>query len=116
MHLHADRSSLDTSSAPDFEGSSPRHQAQLRSHLELGHGIAWDAAAYFTDRLPSQQVSGHTRVDTQLTWHIREKLTLSIAGQNLVQDHHLESQDDLTLVNASLVKRSAYARVAWRFR
>jgi len=116
MHLHADPSSLDTSSAPDIEGSSPRHQAQLRSHLELGHGIAWDAAAYFTDRLPVQQVSGYTRVDTQLTWQIREKLTLSVAGQNLVQDHHVESLDELTLVNASLIKRSAYGRITWRFR
>ena len=36
-------------------------------------------------------------------------------GQNLLQDRHLESFDALTLVNSSLIKRSAYAKFTWRF-
>jgi hypothetical protein len=36
-------------------------------------------------------------------------------GQNLLQDHHLESMDALTFVNSALIKRSAYAKFTWRF-
>ncbi|MBZ5644168.1 MAG: TonB-dependent receptor [Acidobacteriia bacterium] len=115
MHLHTDPLSQDTNSVPDYEGSNPQHQAQLRSHVELSHGLAWDASAYFVDRLPFQQVSSYTRVDTQISWKAAERLELSVVGQNLLQDHHLESLDAVTLVNSSLIKRSAYAKFTWRF-
>jgi hypothetical protein len=37
-------------------------------------------------------------------------------GENLLRDHHLESNDLLTSLNPTQVKRSAYAKLAWRFR
>jgi iron complex outermembrane receptor protein len=53
VHLHVDATSKDLGSVPQEEGSSPVHSAQLRSHLNLPHGIGWDASAYFVDRLKS---------------------------------------------------------------
>jgi len=44
-----------------------------------------------------------------------EGLELSLVGQNLLQDHHPESNDIFTIVNASLVKRGVYARLTKRF-
>jgi hypothetical protein len=38
-----------------------------------------------------------------------------VVGQNLLRDRHLESLDQLTLVNSSLIRRSAYAKITWRF-
>ncbi len=114
-HLHASAISQDTTTAPHLEGSSPRHQAQLRSHLEIWRGVAWDAAAYFVDRLPAQLVPAYTRADTQLSWQNKHGLTVSLVGQNLVRDRHVELLDALTLVNPSLVKRSAYAKITWSF-
>lgn len=116
LHLEHTAASQDMDFGHDQEGSSPHHKAQLLSHLDLGHGLGWDANAYFVDRLPTQLVPAYTRVDTQLTWRIREGLTLSIVGQNLAQDHHAELLDDLTVVNPALVKRSAYGRIMWHFR
>jgi hypothetical protein len=81
----------------------------------VSHGLAWDAAAYFVSGVPSHGVASYTRVDTQLTWTAGERLELSIVGQNLLHDHHLESLDLLTVVNSSLIKRSLFARVTWRF-
>ena len=115
MHLHTKPASQDTSSVPDNEGSNPQHQAQLRSHLELFRGLAWDASAYFVGRLPFQQVPSYTRIDSQLTWKFAERGEFSVVGQNLFHDHHLESLDIVTLVNSSLIKRSAYAKFTWRF-
>src|SRR3984957_21120419 len=47
MRLRMDADSQDTSTLPNIEGSSPRHQAQLRSRVDLAHGLSWDANAYF---------------------------------------------------------------------
>jgi iron complex outermembrane receptor protein len=115
MHLHTQPSSQDTSSVAEYEGSSPQHQAQLRSHVELPHGLSWDASAYFVSALPIQGVASYTRIDTQLKWKLAERADISLVGQNLLRDHHLESNDALTLVNPSLIKRSAYAKFTWRF-
>lgn len=115
MHMHPDTMSLDTTTAPDLEGSNPRHQAQLRSHVEMFRGFGWDTNLYFVDRLPAQFVPSYTRLDTQLSWRLGERWQLSVAGQNLLQDHHVESNDIATSVNSSQVKRSAYTKMTWRF-
>lgn len=114
-HLHNKPSSNDATSASDYQGSSPQHEAQLRSHVELSHGFSWDTSAYFVSALAAQAVPSYTRVDTQLRWKFAERAEFSVVGQNLVQDRHLESLDDISLVNSSLIKRSAYAKFTWRF-
>jgi iron complex outermembrane receptor protein len=115
MHLHTKPSSQDTSSVAEYQGSSPQHQAQLRSHVELSHGLSWDVNAYFVGALPVQGVASYTRLDTQLRWKLLERGEFAIVGQKLLQEHDLESNDALTLVNPSLIKRSAYAKFTWRF-
>ena len=115
MHLHADPTSLDSASAADDQGSSPQHQAQLRSHVEMSRGLAWDVSGYFVGRLPAQAVAGYTRVDTQLTWRFGESMEASLVGQNLLRDRHVEFNDALATVNSSMIKRSAYARITWHF-
>lgn len=115
IHLHTDSTSLDITSAADTEGSSPSHQAQLRSHLDLPHNMGWDSSVYFVGSLPTQLVSSYTRLDSQLTWRFAEQMEFSIVGQNLLLDHHVELNDDLAAVNPSQMKRSAYAKLTWKF-
>jgi len=113
IYLHLEPSSQDSISLTEYQ--DPQHQAQLRSHVELSHGLAWDAAAYFVSSVPSHRVASYTRVDTQLTWRAGERLELGIMGQNLLHDRHLESLDAFSVVNSSLIKRSVYAKIVWRF-
>jgi hypothetical protein len=40
---------------------------------------------------------------------------LSVVGQNLLRDHHVEFNDAFQSVNSSQVKRSAYAKLTWQF-
>jgi iron complex outermembrane receptor protein len=115
MYLHTDPTSRDTIRLEDTEGSSPRHQAQLRSHLNLPGHFVWDVSAYFVERLPAQGVPSYTRLDTQLSRQLGEGVEFSLVGQNLLRDRHLESNDLLTSVNSTQIKRSAYAKIAWRF-
>jgi iron complex outermembrane receptor protein len=115
MNLRTDPTSLDTTTVADIEGSNPRRQAQLRSSVNLADGFSWDTSVYFVDRLPAPQLPSYTRLDTRLSWRPAERVELALVGQNLLQDHHVESNDTGTSVNSSQVKRSAYAKVSWRF-
>jgi iron complex outermembrane receptor protein len=115
MHLHTDPTSLDTTSVADAQGSNPIHQVQLRSHLKLPHSMDWDSNVYYVGALPAQLVPAYTRLDSQLTWRFSERAQLSIVGQNLLSDHHVEANDAYAVVNSSEVKRSAYAKIVWHF-
>jgi iron complex outermembrane receptor protein len=68
MHLHAFPGSHDATTIPGTEGSSPDHQAQLRSSISLPMKLQWNASGAFVDRLPALSISAYTRVDTGLTW------------------------------------------------
>ncbi len=115
IHMHLDPASKDTTSVLAAEGSTPVDGAQLRSHLDLAHGIAWDASAYFVDRLKSGQIPSYTRLDTGLTWKWTEQLAMSLVGQNLIKDRHLEFLDNSETVRSTLIKRTAYAKFTWQF-
>jgi iron complex outermembrane recepter protein len=115
IHMHLDPASQDTTSVGVAEGSSPRHSAQLRSRVDLPHGLEWNTTAYFVDRLASGNVPSYTRLDTQLSWKWAERGTVSLVGQNLLQDHHFEFQDPTQSIMANQVKRSGYVQVSWRY-
>jgi len=115
LHVYEAPGGTDVTSVASIEGGSPREQAQLRSHVELSRRWAWDASAYFVDRLPAQQIPSYTRFDTGITWHARDGLSFSLAGQNLLKDHHLEFNGLDQVVLSSQVKRSGYAKFTWNF-
>jgi iron complex outermembrane recepter protein len=115
IHMHLDPSSQDTSSVSAAEGSSPVNSAQLRSHFIFPHNMSWDTSAYFVGRLDDPKIPSYTRVDTSLSWHYREGLSISLVGQNLVRDQHLEFIESTGASTSTLIKRSAYAKFTWRF-
>ena len=57
----------------------------------------------------------YTRLDTTLSWQFGEKINLSLTGQNLPRDRHQEFVDPTSITQSTLIKRSAYANVEWRF-
>jgi iron complex outermembrane recepter protein len=115
IHMHSRSPSQDTTTAPETDGSDPHQHARIRSHVDLPHGIGWDAAAYFTDRLPAQSVPSYTRVDTNASWRCNTHLTLTLAGQDLLKAQHLEFLDSAGATNSTLIRRSWYAKLTWHF-
>jgi hypothetical protein len=89
--------------------------------MSLRRNLIWDASAYFVDRLsnqgPSTQevIPAYTRLDTGLTWRLQERFSLSLVGQNLLKDHHVEFQDVFGSMQSGQIKRSAYAKLVWQF-
>ncbi len=115
MHLHRDATSEDMTTIPETQGAFPSQQAQLRSHLELGHHWEWNAAAYFVGRLPAQGVPSYTHLDTNVIWRPGNRFSISLVWQNLLRDHHLEFLGPDQTEESSLIKRSAYAKITWQF-
>jgi iron complex outermembrane recepter protein len=115
MHLHRDATSLDSTTVPETQGDFPSQQAQLRSHVDLGEHWQWNAAAYFVGRLPAEAVPSYTRLDTNVIWQPRKRISISLVGENLLRDHHLEFIGPDQTEQSSLIKRSAYAKIAWQF-
>ena len=114
-HLHPFPGSQDFTDSPVTEGSSPQHQAQLRSSISLPRNLQWNTAAYFVDRLPALEVPSYTRLDTSLIWNAGEYFSLSVVGQNLLRNLHPEFSGPDTTVQPGLMRRDAYAKIAWSF-
>jgi iron complex outermembrane recepter protein len=116
IHMHLDPSSHDTGAVAAAEGSTPVSSAQLRSHVNFPHSLAWDTSAYFVGRLSDPQIPSYTRVDTLLSWHFREGMSVSLVGQNLIRDHHIEFIESTGASTSTLIKRSAFVKFTWQFR
>jgi iron complex outermembrane recepter protein len=115
MHMHRDPTSQDFDTPGELDGSDPRQQAVLQSHVIFGRGFSWNASANFVDRLRAQGVPSYTRVDTGLAWQLKERFTVTVAGQNLLRDRHQEFNDLFGDSIPDEIKRSAYVKLAWRF-
>ena len=115
IHMHLAPTSQDTTSVSGAQGSSPVNAAQLRSHVSLARGLAWDTSGYFVGRLTDPREPSYTRLDTGLSWKLGERIALSLAGQNLLRGRHEEFFGTTGSSQSTLIKRSAYAKVEWRF-
>lgn len=116
IHIHPMVTSQDFSTGPETEGGAPHQQARFQSNTNLRRTLSWNLSADFTDRLLAQGVPSYTRVDTNLIWKVRDGLKLGIYGQNLLQDRHLEFFDPAdSSTRSTLIRRSAYAKLTWRF-
>jgi len=115
IHMQASPLSQDTQTVPETEGSDPHMHAEVRSHIELSKSLGWDTSAYFVDRLIAQDVPSYTRLDTGLSWRWKEGVSLSLVGQSLLRDHHLEFVDFSGASRSTEIKRSAYAKITWQF-
>ena len=115
MHLRPQAGGMDVTTAPETEGNNPNQQAQLRSNVNLPWHWQWTTSAYFVGRLPAEAIPSYTRLDSNLAWQASERLSVGLVGQNIVRNLHQEfAGPDLT-VQPSLIRRSAYARITWRF-
>ena len=115
VHARLDRSSHDVPSLENVEGVTPAHWARIDSLVRISRDLLWNTDLTFVDRLTLGNVPSYNRLDTQLTWHFSEKAALTLAGQNLLRDHHLEIVDPATGWPSSLVKRSGSVKFTWWF-
>jgi len=96
-----------------FEGSSPQHQGQIRSYLDLPWNLEFDGALYVVGPLPSQDVPAYERLDLRFGWRPTDNIEISLSGQNLTHARHPEF-GGLDVV-PSEVPRSVYLNLSAKF-
>lgn len=88
-------------------GDDPRHQASLRSAMDLGP-VTLDAALRHVGERPDPLVSAYTEADLRIGWRVSPRLMLSITGNNLLHASHIE------YAGGERVPRSVLAGVRWQ--
>jgi iron complex outermembrane receptor protein len=114
MNIHKNANSQDPT--PDNpNGSSPRHQWYLRSSIDLPKHFEQDTTLRFVDHLPSLNLPNYYSLDAHLGWRPVTSLELSIGGQNLLNNWHLEFLPDFVNTSPTVVKRSIFGTITVRF-
>lgn len=101
------------------EGSTPRNQVGVRSYLDLPRGLQLDVqyrVLSALNELPQivsgAGLAGYQELDVRLGWRLSDHTRLSLDGQNLLHNSHVEfgAPDQ-----RSAIRRSVYGKVAWEF-
>ena len=107
MDIHKNLDSQDPT--PDNpNGSSPRHQWYLRSSVDLPKHFDLDTTLRFVDHLSSLNLPNYYSLNAHLGWRPVRNLELSIGGQNLLDNRHLEFLPDFVNTSPTVVKRSVF--------
>jgi iron complex outermembrane receptor protein len=94
-----------------FAGNDPRYQAQLQSNMDLPGGFALDLGLRNVGRLESPAVDAYLEADARIAWSATDTLELSLDGQNLLHERHLEFVN--TSLTASEIPRSLTLTARW---
>ena len=122
--LHNTSSNLNfgsTNAVGDFEAElEPRHIFNIRSYLNLPHNLELDTFYYYvtsrsssTSQNPFVSIPAYGRLDVRLGWQATDKITLSFAAQNLLDESHPELSE--TLEVPSETQRSYYVKATLKF-
>ena len=83
--------------------------------LDLPHHLEWDNTVGYVSHLAVGKVPAYARVDSRLGWRAGEFVELSVVGQNLLTPRRAEFSDTLYQLHHTLVERSVFGKVTWRF-
>jgi len=74
-----------------------------------------DTTVRFVDHLPSLNLPNYYSLDAHLGWRPVTSLELSIGGQNLLNNWHLEFLPDFVNTSPTVVKRSIFGSITVKF-
>ena len=101
------------------ETADPQNQFFLRSSMDLPQNIEFDTGLRWIDQLTINNgptvatVPSYFELEARLAWHPTPNLEISVTGQNLLHNEHVEygfpnsTQEEIA--------RSVYGKIAWHF-
>jgi iron complex outermembrane receptor protein len=118
-YFHKHLSPTHPDAAPTVrEGNDPQHVFKLQSIMDFRGFIKdqdrfqLDVSGRYIDALSNPSVPSYISCDVRLAWAWKERLEISIAGQNLLDNQHPEFG---SLATRQEIPRSVYGKVTWRF-
>lgn len=99
------------------EGTDPHNQVYLRSSWDIGHDLEFDLIGRYVDNLPDLDVPAYLSMDLRLAWRPRKHLEMTVVGQNLLQNQHLEfnSSAGEPSTESIEVPRGVYGTIAYQY-
>ena len=94
-------------------GTTPRHQLNLRTSVDLQRTLTLSTALAFVDRRTAQAVPGYTEVNTALLWRPLESGEFKIGVDDLLNKEHVEFNAPGQLPTQQ--GRNLYGKATWRF-
>lgn len=95
--------------------SYPQHMAQVRTSYEVKKGLDLSVNAYAVSNSGGLGGSGYVRLDAGIVWQIDSRTKLSIWGQNLLDDAHVEATDSFLLDAPTEIERGVTATLTREF-
>lgn len=105
------------------ETADPKHQASLRSSMDLPYHLTLDAALRWVDAFDINDgptngpvlgvVPSYFELGTRLAWHATDRLEVSLVGENLLHPYHVEygfptpARDEIA--------RSIFGEITWDY-
>jgi iron complex outermembrane receptor protein len=91
-----------------------RRHGAIRSFMDVGMHWTFDAGLRFVSKItnPSFPTPGYAELDLRLGWQPTPQLELSLVGQNLLHERHVEFGVPGAL---QAVRRGVYAKAVWGF-
>jgi iron complex outermembrane receptor protein len=119
VDLEIDPGGDDLNRGEFLEGASPTHQFGLRSSLDLTEALQLDVllrhlsdVRSMPDVVTGEGVDGYSELDVRIGWRLSEQLQLSVVGQNLLHDEHVEFGSPAA---RGAIERSLYGKLTWGF-
>ena len=113
MQLHMENG--DANLSENIEDKSPHHKFSILSSVNLLPNLEWDMWLKYVDNVPAFNIPSYLTLDSRLSWHITDTVELTVVGQNLLDSHHPEFDNEFILMQPSQVERSVYGKVSIRF-
>jgi iron complex outermembrane recepter protein len=119
-NIHVKPGAIDATDAGN-ETADPQQQVALRSSMDLPGRVSWDTALRWVDELHMDNgptggpvlgtVPSYFGLDTRLAWKVSSRLELSLVGQNLLHEYHVEY--GFPSPSREEIVRSVFAKITW---
>ncbi|HEY3699421.1 MAG TPA: TonB-dependent receptor [Spongiibacteraceae bacterium] len=121
LDMQLDPSGLDINHDALIAGATPRHQLGLRSLLDLPADIQFDIQLRYLSAVRHMAnngdgISAYGEMDMRLAKRLSKKVEVSLVGQNLLHDHHVEFGAPATPTAPAArgeIQRGVYAKITW---
>ena len=99
----------------DLKGENPQHQVSLRSAMDLTKSVEMDLWFRYVSALSEFDIGSYLTADARLAWRPVKDMELSLVGQNLLRNRHLEFVPQFISTQPAAVGPSVYGKVSWKF-
>jgi iron complex outermembrane receptor protein len=120
--IHVKPGSVDVDGALN-ETADPQQQFSLRSSMDLLRNVELDTMFRWVDKLTIDNgptggpiagtVPSYCEMDARIGWRVTKHLDLSLVGQNLLHNHHVEYGFPNSTQEA--IERTVYAKVSYHW-